>query len=395
MSKGVAVLETALERIPEGHIDRALVLSTLCTELSVGSSLGRRQELANEALALTRSSGDAITQLKVLNNVSSPLLVPQLIDLMLAHTADALHRAERVGDPVLQFWAIHWRLYAATMAGDIDEGDRCNENLNSMAERLDQPTLHWISSLNSAVRAMIAGDAELATQRSIEALKLGIEGGEPDAEAVHIAQLSPISGIKGTRGELISQFEALAYSNEFLSEWVLNGLLAEAYVEAGRHDEARDLLARFVQEQPEIPLDNLWSLTVSFFAHAAIECKDIASAEVLFMQLSPFAGQTVHTGTVSNRGPVSSFVGGLATVLGRYDEAVKYFDQAAAFNDQAGACYFAAETDLWLGRMHVERNRPGDLEIAYAVLNRSRTGATSYGYSSVKRRAAAALQRLG
>ena len=134
---------------------------------------------------------------------------------------------------------------------------------------------------------------------------------------------------------------------------------------------------------------------MSFFVHAAIECKDIASAEVLFMQLSPFAGQTVHTGTVSNRGPVSSFVGGLATVLGRYDEAVKYFDQAAAFNDQAGACYFAAETDLWLGRMHVERNRPGDLEIAYAVLNRSRTGATSYGYSSVKRRAAAALQRLG
>jgi hypothetical protein len=214
----VAVLETALDRIPETHIDRALVLSTLCTELSVGSSLGRRQELADEALALAKSSGDEITQLQVLNNVSSPLLVPPLIDQMLEHTADALHRAEQVGDPVLQFWAINWRLHAATIAGNIDERDRCSENLKSLAERLDQPTLHWISSLNSAVRALIAGDIEEATYRSTDALKLGIESGEPDAEAIHNAQLSPISGFRGTRGELISLFEDMADSNEFVSE---------------------------------------------------------------------------------------------------------------------------------------------------------------------------------
>jgi tetratricopeptide (TPR) repeat protein len=85
----------------------------------------------------------------------------------------------------------------------------------------------------------------------------------------------------------------------------------------------------------------------------------------------------------------------LATVLGRYDEAASYFDQAAEFNDRADARYFAAETNLWWGKMHIERNCSGDLEEAHALLNRAHIAASTYGYSSVKRRAAAALHGLG
>ena len=40
-----------------------------------------------------------------------------------------LSRAERVGDPVLLFWARHQRHIAAACAGDIDEVDRCLEIL--------------------------------------------------------------------------------------------------------------------------------------------------------------------------------------------------------------------------------------------------------------------------
>ena len=45
----VEVLEIALDRLPADHIARALVLSTLCSELSYGSPLERRQALADEA----------------------------------------------------------------------------------------------------------------------------------------------------------------------------------------------------------------------------------------------------------------------------------------------------------------------------------------------------------
>lgn len=49
--------------------------------------------------------------------------------------------------------------------------------------------------------------------------------------------------------------------------------------------------------------------------------------------------------TNSVEGPVSHYLGGLATVLGRYDEADAYFAQAAAFSDRVGAKFFAAGTD--------------------------------------------------
>ena len=101
------------------------MLATLCTELTYGSPLERRQALADEALAIAESSGDDATIVRVLNDVSFPLRVPPLLEQSLARSADALERAERVGDPVLLFWAAQLRAQHAARAGDIDEMDRC------------------------------------------------------------------------------------------------------------------------------------------------------------------------------------------------------------------------------------------------------------------------------
>ena len=123
----VEVLEMALDRLPAGDPDRALVLATLCSELIIGSPLERLQALADEALAIAESSGDDATIVRVLNQVILPSLVPSLLEQTLARTADALVRAERLGDPVLLFFAAHSRATAVFQAGDIDEMDRCIE----------------------------------------------------------------------------------------------------------------------------------------------------------------------------------------------------------------------------------------------------------------------------
>ena len=113
----VEVLEMALDRLSADDPDRALVLATLCSELTFGSPLERRQALADEALAIAESSGDDAIIVRVLNQVSSPLLVPSTARAALARTADALVRAERVGDPVLLFFAAHCRATAVFWPG--------------------------------------------------------------------------------------------------------------------------------------------------------------------------------------------------------------------------------------------------------------------------------------
>ena len=115
-----------------------------------------------------------------------------------------------------------------------------------------------------------------------------------------------------------------------------------------------------------------------------------------------------RSSTGSLRGPVScpapsfqrqvrsaTHLGGLATVLGRYDEADAYFAQSAAMSDRMGAKFFAALTDLMWGRMLAERRAPGDTEKARDLLTKAHTAAVAHGYGGVERRAAAALQGLG
>jgi hypothetical protein len=88
------------------------------------------------------------------------------------------------------------------------------------------------------------------------------------------------------------------------------------------------------------------------------------------------------------------YLGGLATVLGRHDDADAYFTQAAAFNDRANAKFFAARTNLSWGKMLAERRAPGDIEKARDLLTKAQTAAAAHGYANVEQRAAAALQHV-
>ena len=111
-------------------------------------------------------------------------------------------------------------------------------------------------------------------------------------------------------------------------------------------------------------------------------------------RIAPWADRFSTAGGTAPQGPVSSYLGGLATTLGRYDEADAYFTQAAAMNDRMGAKYFAARTNLEWGKMLTERNAPGDIERARELLTEARTVASANGYANVERRAAEALRHL-
>ncbi len=388
----VEILELALDRLSTDNADRALVLATLCAELAHGSPLERRQLLAHEALAIAESKGDDATIVRVLNHVSIPLQVPPLLEQALEWTADALVRAERVGDPVLLFWATQWRAEAAARAGDIDEMDRCIDIRGSLVAQLDQPTLNWIDTYTRAKRAQIAGDPDQAEQLATEAFQIGTDGGQPDATTIFRAQFLNVSVQRGTLADLIPLIEQAVSDNPTLPAFT--AVLASAHAEADRTDDARDLLDAFAAADFDLPQDQVWTTGMVSYAGAALECRDPKYAEPLFDRLAPWADQWSTAGGASTQGPVSHFLGGLATVLGRHAEADVYFAQAAASSDGAGAKFFAARTDLMWGRMLAERRAPGDTDNARELLDKAHAAAKANGYGNVERRAAAALELL-
>ena len=387
----VAILEAALEGLRASDAHRPLALANLCEELAWRTQLERRSALADEAIALAEASGDDVTRVRVLNHVTLPLLVPPLLDQSLERTAQSLALAERVGDPALLFWAATMRRIAAACASDFEELDRCLRIAGSQAERLDQPTLNWLQTFSRATRALVAGDADLAEQLATEALQIGTESGEPDAAGIFGPQLMGVAFIRGTMGELVTIIEQSATENPGVPSFV--AALALAQVEGGDTDAARHLLEEFASTDFELPSDFVWLTGMTCYAEAAIECRDPKYAEPMLERLSPWSGR-LASDAVTSMGPVDQFLGGLATVIGRYDEANAYFAQCSSFCDRVGAKFFAARTDLSWGRMLTERQAPGDIEKARDLLTKAHTGAATYGYGTVERRSADALLLL-
>ena len=359
----VEILELALERVPAEHPDRALVLAALCMELTWGSPVERRQTLSDEALAIAVASGDDTTIVRVLNNFCSALNAPQLLEQSLARTTDALTRAERVGDPVLHFFAADWRAIAAVRSGDIDEMDRCLETVRLLASQLDQPFLNWAYTTDRAMRALIAGDTDHADELATEAFHIGTDGGEPDAGIVYALQQAIVSLQRGAMGDLIPIIEEMATETPELAAGQIGAFLALAHAEADNVDGAGLQLEKFAATDFELPIDDVWLLAMVSYADAAIACRDPQYVQPLFDQLAPYATQWTVTGS-SSQGSVSHYLGGLAAVLGRYDDADAYFTRAAELNDHLAAKFDTTRTDLLWAKMRTERNAAGDLEAA-------------------------------
>ena len=390
----VEVLEVALRELPDDVPERALVLATLCSEIAHGSPMARRQALAEEAEAIVKGSNDDTTCVRVLNHLYVPLQVPHLLDPALARTTDALVRAERLGDPALLYWAAMWRYETASRSGDIAELDRCLDIHGAMAAQLDQPMFIWGHRFLQAQRAFIAGDTDRAEQLATEALEIGTESGQPDAAIIYGTQLIMVRGQRGTMNELIPLIEQMATNAPEISPWMFGSLLAKAHVEVDRVAEARAQLEAFAAAGFDLQLDQVWLSGMVDYADAAVECGDPTYAEPLFERLAPWHAQLPSTGA-SALPPVSHYLGGLAGVLGHFDEADAYFSQSAAMSQRMGAKFFAARTDLWWGNLLERRGHPGDRDKATALLTRAQQAAQEFGYGNVERRATEALATLG
>ena len=388
-SEKMEVLEQALAQVGSADADRAQLLAILCSESTVSTPLEHRMHLAEEAIAVARATNDDATIVRVLNHVLLPLAVPPLIDRVVEWSTEALDRAARLNDPLLLCAAASGRRYMAACAGDVEEMDRCFAIKEPLVAQLDQPFLLWVDTLQRGTRALMAGDTAEGERLAGEALKIGMDGGEPDAPVAFGMQMLMVSLWRGTMGELVPLIEQAIKENPGLL--VFRAALALAHSEAGRSEEAQRELQVFADNGFDLPMDVTWLTGVTAYAIAAIESDQVDFARPLLNILAPYAEQW-HYSDVSAAGPVSRTLGGLATLLGRFDEADRYLEMAARSSKVAGSTFFTAWTDLYWGRMLVARDAPGDAIEARIIPG---VGAGNWRRTWLRERGEARCDRVG
>ncbi len=160
----VAALEVALRAAgPDDNTSRAVLLATLCSELSYGP-LERRLELADEARAMAERLNNPQTIIDMLNLIQLPLYVPETIAQRSADSSRALTLAKSLDDPIRLFWALHFDCHNQLQQGEVEEARRQFTMMRSIAEELGQPMLAWVSSFHDATEALASGDPDRAEE---------------------------------------------------------------------------------------------------------------------------------------------------------------------------------------------------------------------------------------
>ena len=186
--------------------------------------------------------------------------------------------------------------------------------------------------------------------------------------------------MRGSVGDAVPMLAQVVEDNPGVSAF--RAFLALASVE-GDHERAQGMLEEFAAGGFALSPDNTWLTGMVEYAEAAIECRHARAAAGIFRELAPFADDVAFNGATCE-GPVSHYLGGLAAVQGRYEEAESYFVQSATLCERMGAKFFGARTDLLWGRMRAERGDPGDTERPHVA----RSGPFGGGRSGVPHGAA-------
>ena len=389
----VEVIEAALDALPDTDSpERARLLATLCTELIYHSPLERRLALADEAKAIARRLGDRATFVDVVNLCATALAAPSTLATELADFAEAFAAARDLEDPVALLLPGNIGFHLAVRAGQFELAKERLAILRGTAEKLGQPLYLWIDQLYRRLARLAARRHRRGRAARHRRARRG--HGKRTARRLCVlrraAHADPVragpDGRAGARSSptLLSRIHRYPPTEQVWRRHILD---------AGDEAAARELVDEAAADSFSLPEDNGWFDGIINYARVVIELQLRAHGERLIELLAPFRDQVPHNGLIPHP-PVATYLGGLATVVGRFEEAESYFEQAAELNARGEMRFAEAETNLLWGRMLRARNGPGDTDRARSLLEQARESAAARGYAMVERRASAELSKL-
>jgi hypothetical protein len=345
----VETLDSALAIVRDAESpERARLLAMQAAELMYSREWERRVQMSNEALAIARRVQDPDALSAVLNMRFVTLLAPETLDERRNNTVEAVAVAERLSDPLIRFYAYHWRAYACIEAGDIVGARSWVARETDIADRFRQPTTLWLRRADEANLAIVAGKLELADQLATAALEIG-SNSEPDSLVCYAAQQTSIAFERQTLAELVPLLERAVLDNPGVPGF--RAPLALALVAASRRDEAARLVAQaMASEFRELPHDVAWLAVACIYAQVSASLEDSAAAAVLYPMLEPWAEQIAFP-AFGVWGPVAMYLGSLALVLGDIAAAERHLIEAGRAAVRAGAPMWEARAATLLEQL--------------------------------------------
>jgi tetratricopeptide (TPR) repeat protein len=362
--KLLALVKEALanHRSPDGL--RSMILARLAVESTLSSSeADRTQSLFSEATELARSAGDSNALFNALNSSAYfRILGPEQGELVELATL-----AKYVSNPDARWLASLWNFRRCLAAADVVGADSYLDELGCEAEHSRLPGARSCYAALRATRAIMEGRLEVGERWSDEAMRILKPWGRFDPSQMMPLTL-PLRREQGRLGEVVPlarRFVELSPSFRFAR--VNLALVLEA---VSQKDEARREFERLALNNfRDVPRDTNWLATLTLLGDLCARVGDADHARVLYEMLSPYAGMIAHFLILTCYGPVSHYLGILATLMMRFERAEEHFRSALDLSSRMNATLLTAYTQRDYAHMLVNRHSPGDRDKARGLVS--------------------------
>jgi hypothetical protein len=390
------LLQEALDLLPPGDsVLRARLLARLALTIFYRPSSGERREaLVEEALAMARRLGDRATLAYVLTNAQLATWAPDTAERGLAWVDEVLPLAEAVGDVELALTVRNRQIDLLLQLDDLPGADVVIEALERLAARHPDPRARAYVPLQRARRALIEGRYSDAERLNSEAAEVAASLRDPTISMFATAQAFGIRASQGRLRELETATRRVADSAPAMPAWRVG--LARVYCELHREAEARREFERLARRDfADIQRVDTWLLAISLLGEVCSYLGDSDRAGKLYELLAPHADQNVVSMHAIYAGPVSRYLGLLATTRSDWETASGHFAAAARASLQQGARPALARIRMDEAAMLASRQQPGDRERALQVAAEASRILEDIGADTMLERAKELRRRIG
>jgi len=391
----IPLLEEGLVAVGEDESDlRARLLARLAGAFRDDRSPEPRESLGKQAVDLARRLSDPATLAYALEGLYAALWRPDNAQERLTIASETVAVGGTAGDRERVLAAHQHVLFVFLELGEMPSVYRELYAIDRVTEELRQPAQSW-APVN--MRAMLAlfegrfGEAEIAISAAFQLRGRTARSDALLAQALQLFQLRRAQGRLAEIAELVQQA-----AHQLTWYPVLRCAVAVLMCELGWETQARtefeDIAAR---DFAGLPFDNKWVFSMSLLSEVAYFLKDSHRAKILYQKLLPYAERNGLSAGDGCTGSVSRYLGLLATVSSRRDDAARHFEEGLERNARIGARPSVAHTQHDFALMLVNGDGPGDRPRAIELLSDALMTCDELGMSALRVSVTTALTRVG
>ena len=298
--------------------------------------------------------------------------------------SEMLAIADRIEDEYLQMELLIFRIFDYAALGEVEGWLQDLESLREIGNKVGEPFYDYNYQTMSVAPLVQLGDFEKAEQMAMSAFETGQQLSVDNNEGVMGVQMFSIRRLQGRLAEIAPVVQHFVNEQGEGAAWRPG--LALIYAEIGELDKARVEFERLSTDRfSAIPQDSLWQTSLTYLAETCRALEAVDDAEILYELLLPYKDLAVVVGNASVcLGATARYLGQLATLVSRMDEAEDHFQRAIELESRMSSPVWLAHSQYWYSQMLLKRGRSGDIENANELLDSSAATASRLGLHGLR-----------